>query len=258
MTHPDELLADYVDGSLGNAARAEVETHLVSCERCRSDLRAAQRARDALREAPDARAPADLRAHVVSSLPERTGSAGVWSIGAAREQRHTPLAVWLGGAAAALLIGIFAFGGLFSSGGGGTPASGGADALAPHAAESAGAAADGSFLAQPNIDYDEAGIERLAATALTGKPPAAAPAQGTSGDRDAGDAAAAAACLTQGAEIGETDRPIQLIEARFDGKPAYLGVYRVPASGEAPERVVVWVVSRRDCSVLSFTQRLAR
>src|SRR4051794_41951721 len=35
MSHPDPLLADYVDGTLDPSTRAEVDAHLRTCARCR-------------------------------------------------------------------------------------------------------------------------------------------------------------------------------------------------------------------------------
>ena len=49
MTHPEELLAGFVAGSLSEGEREEVRTHLATCERCSKDVAAATDARDALR-----------------------------------------------------------------------------------------------------------------------------------------------------------------------------------------------------------------
>ncbi|MFN8233941.1 MAG: hypothetical protein U0V56_10890 [Actinomycetota bacterium] len=47
----------------------------------------------------------------------------------------------------------------------------------------------------------------------------------------------------------------QLIEARFQGRPAYFGIYvEGPGVGQPPDKATVWVVSRRDCAILSFAQ----
>ena len=45
MSHPDDLLADYVDGTLDEGARADVDTHLLGCERCRDEVRLAASAK---------------------------------------------------------------------------------------------------------------------------------------------------------------------------------------------------------------------
>ena len=39
MTHPEELLAGYVDGTLTDPERAVVDAHLPTCERCRESAK---------------------------------------------------------------------------------------------------------------------------------------------------------------------------------------------------------------------------
>jgi hypothetical protein len=52
--------------------------------------------------------------------------------------------------------------------------------------------------------------------------------------------------------------PIGIEEARFDGRPAYVAAFlQGPAPDERYDRVVIWVVARESCSLLSLaTQRL--
>ena len=57
MSHPDDLLADYVDGTLDERARADVDTHLLGCERCRDEVRLAGTAKAALVELEDRPVP---------------------------------------------------------------------------------------------------------------------------------------------------------------------------------------------------------
>ena len=38
MTHPEELLAGYVDGSLTDPDRPTVDAHLLTCARCRAEV----------------------------------------------------------------------------------------------------------------------------------------------------------------------------------------------------------------------------
>ena len=47
-THPEDLLAPYVDGSLGTDERAVVEAHLAGCDRCRDEVDLARPARAVL------------------------------------------------------------------------------------------------------------------------------------------------------------------------------------------------------------------
>ena len=48
MTHPEELLADYVDGALTDDERAAADAHLATCETCREEIELARQAVTAL------------------------------------------------------------------------------------------------------------------------------------------------------------------------------------------------------------------
>ena len=50
MSHPEDLLAEYVDGTLTERERAFVDTHLDGCARCSSEIRQAEAAKTALSE----------------------------------------------------------------------------------------------------------------------------------------------------------------------------------------------------------------
>src|SRR5947207_6813848 len=71
MTHPDELLADYVDGTLTREEFAAVDAHLASCARCRAEVDVASRAARALASLREPRTPAGLTdsASAESSAP---------------------------------------------------------------------------------------------------------------------------------------------------------------------------------------------
>ena len=46
--------------------------------------------------------------------------------------------------------------------------------------------------------------------------------------------------------------PASLIQAKFEGTPAYIAVFaESPGAGQPPDHVVVWVVSSSDCRILS-------
>jgi anti-sigma factor RsiW len=255
MTHPDDLLADYVDGDLGEHERAEVEAHLATCERCRADVRSARLARNQLASVPAVETPAGLREEILGAVDRepQPREAPVVEVFAGRPPKSSRPAAWLGAvaAAAAIVIGVFVFNGLSGSSQKAATSSGtagGAELTAP-----AGASAPdvSGVVLQPGHDYDEAGIERLATAAAAGRLPVP---QTSLAPND--QAAAVTSCLTKGAQLRGDERPIELIQATFHGKPADLGVYKVPGSNGGPERIVVWVVSSRDCSVLSFTQHL--
>ncbi|MFL5736064.1 MAG: anti-sigma factor family protein [Actinomycetota bacterium] len=256
MTHPDDLLADYVDGDLDERELAEVDAHLATCERCRADVRSARLARDRLASEPAVETPSGLTQDVLDAVRRDGGGpdAPVVEVFGRRPapRRSSKPAAWLGAvaAAAAIVIGAFVFKGVTDQSGAGVAAN--SEATAPRVSEptDTGQGANGVVL-QPGHDYDEAGIERLAAAAAAGRVPVP---ETTLAGSDA--AATAARCLGKGAQLRGDERPIELIQATFDGKAADLGVYRLPGSNGGPERIAVWVVSSRDCSVLSFTQHL--
>jgi len=74
MSHPDALLAEYVDGALAEGERAAVERHLASCERCRDEVALARAARAALASVPETPAPSDLGAAAIAEARRRAGS----------------------------------------------------------------------------------------------------------------------------------------------------------------------------------------
>jgi hypothetical protein len=64
-------------------------------------------------------------------------------------------------------------------------------------------------------------------------------------------------CLQQGADIGPDAQVEKIIAASFKGTPAYIGAFlEGPGAGEPPDRLVIWVVSRDDCALLSFVRQL--
>jgi anti-sigma factor RsiW len=256
MTHPDDLIADYVDGDLGERERDEVEAHLATCERCRADVRSARLARDQLASVPAVEAPAGLTEEILGAVDREPPAreAPVVEVFGGRPRRSSKPVAWLGAvaAAAAIVIGVFVLNGLSGSSQNAATSSGAAgsaELTAP--AGASGTTPTNGVVLQPGHDYDEAGIERLATAAAAGRLPVPETSLAPNDQ-----AAAATSCLTKGAQLKGDERPVEIILATFHGKPADLGVYKVPGSNGGPERIVVWVVSSRDCSVLSFTQHL--
>jgi hypothetical protein len=127
--------------------------------------------------------------------------------------------------------------------------------FAPHAV----ATVNVPLEAQPNVDYSDPALlsalakesavpTEKAIVAASASPPAPLPADN--------DAATAAACVAKGAgdALTDNDELVRLIDATFAGTPAYLGVYlESPGAGQPPGKVVIWIVSKADCSVLSET-----
>jgi hypothetical protein len=116
-----------------------------------------------------------------------------------------------------------------------------------------------------DFDYDDSTILALIGPyGVAGGPPQAEvnPNTMAAGDAssDPSDTADAVACLDkaftslEGERLIEGER-VRLISARFQGEPAYIGVYLTgPGAGEPADRVAVWIASSEDCSVLSATQ----
>jgi hypothetical protein len=75
--HPDELISASLTGDLTGAERAELDSHLVGCERCRATLAAFKSERRILSGLPVASPPRDLSARVRGGI-EAGRFAGPW------------------------------------------------------------------------------------------------------------------------------------------------------------------------------------
>ena len=254
MSHPDDLLADYVDGTLDERARADVDTHLLGCARCRDEVRLAATAKAALVELEDQTVPFGVTGPVLTEAGRRfEGRRGVtwerfqWAAGlAAAAALVVVVALNVGGedaqnAAAPERTAAVA---------GGTGAAG-AEAATPGVIPFAG------LERQADVNYDEAGI-RAVATEAAGAVVAAEDTPGTqsalaSTVQDSKERTSLAKeCVDQSGVRGPNDELIRLIEARFEGTPAYIGVYSEgPGAGQAPDHIVVFVVAKDDCRILS-------
>ncbi len=100
MTHPEELLAGYVDGTLSAQERAAVEAHVAGCARCSREIGLATSARSALRSLEEVPAPADI-----GSLAIREASGGR----AAPAAEGTPRWYRVGGIVGAVAAGLLVF-----------------------------------------------------------------------------------------------------------------------------------------------------
>jgi hypothetical protein len=261
MTHPEELLADYVEGTLAEGERALVDAHLSTCAACREEVRLAKTAVSAL-----------------ASLEERSVPLGVTGpvlAEAGRQLERDRAVVWerlrwgAGIAAAAALVLVVALN-----------VSGGDDGEL-RVADDGAAPAEGTPATVQDLDliekqdrrYSERDVRALAQSAAVlsrddeGQEEFAQPtgAGGNVGGAVAATAAEAATefvdaeqglrCLT-GAEVpidDPRDRLVRLFEARFGRTPAYFAVFLESPAGHRPaDTVVVWVVARRDCRILTF------
>ena len=263
MRHPEELLAAYVDGTLGESERAEVDAHLGTCESCREDIVLAGRARTVLATLPELDVPPDtVRPGLGRKAPRR------------RPDRFRRTAWATGFAAAAGIAAILAVV-LVSNptGNNAAPTAGGAPS------EAIGI---NRGVVRSHHNYDASAIQALAGdfahrVSASGPPvrkgagaagagggvattsglsqassPSAAP---TPGEKFAPNALVASpkACVRSGSSLSGPVTLLQVIEAKYRGRGAYIGVFL--RDGLFPSAVVISVVSRSDCAFLTQAEQ---
>jgi len=248
MTHPEELLAGYVDGTLSPRERAGVEEHLASCARCSSEVEMATMATRA------------LAALAAPPAPEGLGDAAI-KASRGSPARHAAAPRWHRAAslaAAAAVIGLVVIS---------LPRLGEQQASRqPKAAEAAGnAGVDASqepersasvemsrvatIVLQEDKDYDAKALQDLALATSAGT---ATEPVGVPGSEQ--QTANAIACLTHAGAPTQAQL-VWLTAATFEETPAAIGVYlEGPGAGQPPDKVLVWAVDLKTCQVLSFTQ----
>ena len=233
MNHPYEQLADLVDGTLDEDDLAGVHAHLETCASCRADLAHATAGREAARSLPQVAPPADLHGNVIVAAGGRGHGAPAWYR-------------WAGAAAAAAVVVAIAIA-LPNVGDNNKRAAG--DSAGGMEAVSA-PATDAGTQGQPEIvdkNYDASDLERLARdtgseTRAQGPEP-----QATTLD------SSAARCVREAFDEQPAGRLARLIQARFEGRPAYIAVYlEGPGAGEPADTAVVWAAAKDDCTILSF------
>jgi len=250
MTHPEELLAGYVDGALSATDRVAVETHLAACSRCSREVALAGGALTALRSLAEVPAPEGVASN---ALEEATGAQP--AVGG------TPRWYRFGGIAAAVAAGLVVFTLVLPHIGNG----GGATSEASQAKDqgAAGGAREGAALTAASaveiqhVNYDDASLTALSssyqsapsgASGVAAATAPVAPVFGTQAQTNK-----ALACLVKSApdQGGELQT---LIRARFKGTPAYLAVFTEgPGAGQPADTVTVWVLATTDCRILSFS-----
>jgi anti-sigma factor RsiW len=101
MTHPEEQLSGYVDGTLGTDERAEVDAHLATCATCREEIELSTRAVTMLRELPEMPVPFGTTRPVMAEAGKKRTSRTRRSWGGRTQ--------WAAGlAAAAVLVAVVA------------------------------------------------------------------------------------------------------------------------------------------------------
>ena len=241
MSHPDALLAEYVDGALAEGERAAVERHLASCERCRDEVALARAARAALASVPETPAPSDLGAAAIAEARRRAGSHPAAGAPPGRPAWYRWAGAAAGIAAALLVVAL----------------------ILPHVGN-----APATSVETQNVNYDLSGVESLA-TSSRGQEGA------VFGSNDQATPVPVAASVTPEKLISFADavtcldrafteptgqqapegQLVRVIQARYRGVPAVLGVYLLsPGAGQPADVVRVLVASSRDCSILTSTQ----
>jgi hypothetical protein len=270
--HPDEALAGFVDGTLTAAERADVQAHLDGCERCRAQVAQAQVAAEALRSLPELDAPWGLGKAAIEEARKQAGRTS-------NPDRSRRVA-WVAGIAAAVvlvaglsvaLLRAPSGGGAASQGPATTGATSGAQPVAG-GSEARSFATSNSFLQRSAFNFNATDVSRLAQDAAHADRTKLAPVASTapvSGPGTSGAATSAppptggvktnaesigpVACLDTAAEYTPETRPIHVIDARYEEKPALIGIF---LQGSNPTRradlVVVWVASKDTCQVLSY------
>jgi hypothetical protein len=265
LQHPEELLAEYVDGTLGPEDRAGVESHLTTCVSCREEVALAGAARQALGTLPQLDAPPGLAWPVVQRAQRRRWLPAL-----------SPRVAWTAGAAAvaaAIVAGFVFMGGpqQFTGDTAGAPAEG-ERGLQPkdEAVESEEDAMAAAATAYPiyrrsDRDYDGLSLGVLARDLTTEakgaleagfpEPPALFYTRTAflSSDRRS---QRALSCLVEAVSPDRSLAPFTVVAAKFEGEPAYVGAF---LQADRPDsryaELVLYVVARDDCSLRSFARQ---
>jgi hypothetical protein len=251
MTHPEELLAGYVDGALADDERAVVDAHLDSCAACRDEVELARSAVAALASLPDVPVPFGVTGPVLAEAGRRfeRRRAVVW--------QRVQWAAGLAAAAALVLVVAINLGGA-DDGRDGTVAveddAGGGEATGGASAEMAAAI---QLESQVGVNYDDEGVRSLATdTAAAFRSEEASPLAGA--DQAFEDPNRALRCLrTSGAPLDDPrDTLLRLIEAEYRETPAYFALFEEsPGAGQPPTTVLVWAASVDGCTLITFASQ---
>jgi hypothetical protein len=267
--HPHDILAEYVDGVLGPDQRASVEAHLSSCPACRQEVAMATEARRALAALPEVPAPAGVTLRVRRQA-RRPSRAGRWVAAAAAA------AVLAGAGVIVITRGLVGgeqqTAGDGGGGQGGAPAAGETDEEArerspdPQALGAEATADAGKVVYfESGRNYDPATLARLARE-LRGRA-AAALRQGfadtterfferLSLDTVPPAARRAIRCASEGLPPDQPAAPFRIEAARFQGEPVYVAAFlQGPDPQARHDRVLIWVVSRRSCTLRYFADQ---
>jgi len=273
MSHPGPLLADYVDGTLDPSTRAEVDAHLRTCATCRGELALSRAGAAAAHGLGEPAVPTGLGDDAIAEAARLAGerTPEVSSIaGRARRRPTTSRVLAAVGAAAAVLLLVAIAPKLGQNSSHDLAANAGAaqaqNAYPPatgvevqHAEYSSDAltqvvtALRSEFMAAAAPDSIVAGVSQPAAGGSETTKVPAFPAAQDDAAADPSMLPKATACLNQagGSPSGTLSR---VILARYQGQPAYFGVYLLGPGAELPPTVLqVTVASVHGCQLLNQT-----
>jgi hypothetical protein len=234
MNHPYEQLADLLDGTLDEENLAGVQSHLETCASCREDVAHAAAGREAARSLPQAAAPAELHRDVVLAAGGQGHGSPTWYR-------------WAGVAAAAAVVVAIAIA-LPNVGEGGKQraAEDAAASVQAQATEGGARANDDVAFAVEDKNYDEKALQQLVSSSADAASSEQAPFVGALADPTA------VRCVERAVPDEATGRLSRVIQARFQGRAAYVGLYlESPGAGQKPDLVAAWVAAQDDCSFLS-------
>ena len=271
MTHPEDLLAEYVDGTLGPEERARVDAHLAGCERCRDEVAAAGLARAAVAALPEVDAPSGIALEVRRRV-RGTGRAGGFAMRAGATAAAAAIVgvlVWVGMSGGPDTVGGDAAGEQTSAPAAEGGGRGGADAEDATTAESAADSPTAltSASAYPKFRVSDTSYDpellaelapRLAEEAVAaidaGFPPTARDFYASFDLRDLDQRAGTAiSCVTGTVAPEGIVSPFLIEEAAFRDEPAYLAVFLQGPDADAPyDRVTLVAVSREGCAPLHY------
>jgi hypothetical protein len=247
MTHPEELLAGYVDGTLSAKDRAAVDPHVAECARCSREVTLAAGARSALRSLVEEPAPPG-----VGSLALEEAGAVRRSAAAGGAPRWYRVGGVVAAAAAGLLVLTLVLPRIGQGEGPGGDANQGKEGGSARDSGPAMTLAASPLIEIRQVNYDSASLTDLTSSYQSDN----AGATGAEAASEFGGQAQtdkALACVVRSApdESGSLQR---LIRARFEGTPAYLAVFLEGPGAEQPaDLVTVWVFATKDCRILSFS-----
>jgi len=250
MTHPEELLAGYVDGTLEHQERAVVDAHLGACTRCRHEIELARGARTALAALEDAPVPYGLTDRVVAEAGRRfeRRKVVVWE--------RLQWAAGLAAAAALVLVVVLNVGGEPDRDLGAAATGATAAIEAPEAGQDTAPSADlppfQGLEEQQGVGYDDAGVRTLAQDTVDAIASGGETAPVMESMFRAADEGLACIARSGGPVDDANSTLVRMILAEYEGTPAYFAVFAEgPGAGQPASTIVVWIAAEGDCRLLS-------